>query len=95
MARKTKEVLIEEIVHKLHSLPEVKVLEFLEFVESPTWNKENISLPQLENDLLQEDKNFEVIADHLADKFQIYVGAIVPSISDYAVSRSGIYEEHL
>jgi hypothetical protein len=32
------EALIEEIVRKLHHLPEVKILEVLDFVEFLTWN---------------------------------------------------------
>lgn len=42
---------------------------------------------------LQED-DFEAIADQLADEFQQYVGSDVPTLSDEAVSRAGIYEEH-
>jgi ApbE superfamily uncharacterized protein (UPF0280 family) len=41
-----------------------------------------------------EDDEFEAIADQLADEFQKYVGSTVPNVSDEAVSRSGIYEEH-
>lgn len=48
----------------------------------------------LSNDLLQQDEEFEVIADRLADEFQIYVGDTIPFLSDYSVSRAGIYEEH-
>lgn len=88
------EILIEEIVRKLHSLPEVKILEVLDFVELLTWNKKQINLQQLENDPLQEDRKFNEIADLLADKFQVCIGANVTVLSDYAVSRSGIYEEH-
>jgi uncharacterized membrane protein YgcG len=42
---------------------------------------------------LQED-DFESIADQLADEFQQYVGLGRPTLSDEAVSRAGIYEEH-
>ncbi|MGG6266526.1 hypothetical protein ACQ4M3_17205 [Leptolyngbya sp. AN03gr2] len=42
---------------------------------------------------LQED-DFEAIADQLADEFQQYVGSGVSPLSNDAVSRSGIYEEH-
>jgi hypothetical protein len=48
----------------------------------------------LSNDLLQQDEEFEAIADRLADEFQIYVGDTIPFLSDYSVSRAGIYEEH-
>ncbi|NER48793.1 MAG: hypothetical protein F6J92_19275 [Symploca sp. SIO1A3] len=46
------------------------------------------------NELSQDNEEFEAIADRLADEFQIYTGATVPLLSDYAVSRAGIYEEH-
>ncbi len=88
------ETLIAKIVQKLHSLPEVKVLEVLDFVEFLAWNKEHLSSPPLDNDLVQENEKFEAISDRLADQFQIYVGATTPTLSDYAVSRAGIYEEH-
>ena len=88
------EILIKEIVQMLHSLPESKILEVLDFVEFLTWNKERLILQQSENDLLREDEEFEAIADHLADEFKTYVGATATVLSDYAVSRAGIYEEH-
>ncbi|MBE9008692.1 hypothetical protein IQ250_00490 [Pseudanabaenaceae cyanobacterium LEGE 13415] len=43
---------------------------------------------------LQEEDDFEAIADQLADEFQQYIGSSVPTLSDEAVSRAGIYEEH-
>lgn len=85
---------IEEIVRKLHSLPEAKILEVLDFVEFLAWNKRSFSSQQLENDPIEEDDKFEAIADHLADIFQTQVGTTVPLLSDYAVSRAGIYEEY-
>ncbi len=80
------EVLIREIVSKLHSLPEAKVLEVLHFVDVLAENKENPAV--------QQEEEFEAIAERLADEFQTYVGNNVPRLSDDAVSRAGIYEEH-
>jgi len=88
------ETLIAEILRKLHSLSEVKVLEVLDFVDFLSWNKERLASLPLGNDLLRENEEFEAIADCLADEFQMYVGATIPALSDYAVSRAGIYEEH-
>lgn len=88
------ETLIAEIVRKLHSLPEVKVLEVLDFVDFLAWDKEHLASRPLSNDPLQEDEEFEAIADRLADEFQKYAGATIPFLSDYSVSRAGIYEEH-
>ena len=81
------EVLIREIVSKLHSLPEAKVLEVLHFVDVLAENKEH---PPVQ----QEIEEFEAIAERLADEFQTFVGNNVPRLSDDAVSRAGIYEEH-
>ncbi|MCY4352912.1 MAG: hypothetical protein OXC45_07390 [Gemmatimonadetes bacterium] len=43
---------------------------------------------------LSDDK-FEALADALADKFMEYVGPDCPPLSGYAVSREGLYEDHL
>jgi AraC family transcriptional regulator len=62
------EALIEEIVRKLHHLPEVKILEVLDFVDFLTWNKERSSSQQVESDVTsQEDQEFEAITRHVAD----------------------------
>lgn len=43
---------------------------------------------QLDND------EFEKVADQLADEFAACVGSNAPMLSDYAVSRASIYEDH-
>ncbi len=43
---------------------------------------------------LSDDK-FEALADQLADDFMDYVGPDYRPLSDYAVSREGLYEDHL
>jgi antitoxin ParD1/3/4 len=40
------------------------------------------------------NEEFEVLADQLADEFMEYVGPDCPPLSDYAVSREGLYEGH-
>lgn len=40
------------------------------------------------------EDEFESVADQLADDFVACVGANPPTLSDYAVSRAGIYEDH-
>jgi antitoxin ParD1/3/4 len=40
------------------------------------------------------DAGFESLADQLADQLAAFQGADAPPLSDYAVSREGIYEEH-
>jgi antitoxin ParD1/3/4 len=50
--------------------------------------------------LLQEvpagltEVEFEAVADQLADELAADCGPNAPSLSDYAVSRKGIYEDH-
>jgi hypothetical protein len=75
----TMEALIEEIVRKLHHLPEVKILEVLDFVEFLSWNKERSISQQVESDVtFQENKQFEAIADQVADEFEIFIGSSIP-----------------
>jgi len=38
---------------------------------------------------------FEVIDEQLANEFMAYVGPNCPPLSDYAVRREGLYEDHL
>lgn len=92
------EILLEEIVHKLHSLPEAKLQSVLDFVDFLTWHREHSTPKKIESKkeiFGQEDEEFEAIADNLADEFEACVRGNVPILSDYAVSRAGIYEEHL
>lgn len=39
-------------------------------------------------------EEFEILADELAEKFMEFVGPDFESLSDYAMSREGIYEDH-
>lgn len=39
-------------------------------------------------------EEFEALADELGKKFMKYVGPDFPPLSDYAMSREGIYEDH-
>lgn len=82
-------LLIDEIVQKLQALPEGKIFEVLDFIESLT--------PQQPpaNALRPGEDEFEILADRLADAFQTCIGSSDrPVLSDYAVSRAGIYQEH-
>ncbi len=47
-----------------------------------------------ENTPLSVDE-FEAKLDQLTEKFMKYVGPDFPPLSDYALSREGIYEDHL
>jgi antitoxin ParD1/3/4 len=41
-----------------------------------------------------DENEFETLADQLAEEMANRVGSPAPALSDYAVSREGIYEEH-
>ena len=41
-----------------------------------------------------DDASFEAMADQLADQLAVMQGPDAPPLSDYAVSREGIYGEH-
>ena len=83
------ETLIAEIVQKLYTLPELKVLEVANFVDFLTGSDDTRG-----SDRPNYHESFETIADQLAEAFETIVGSAVPALSDYAVSRAGIYEEH-
>ncbi len=81
---------IERQIRKSVSLGEIDavrhlLLEVLE-VEVETLMSNN---PQLSDD------EFEALADQLADEFMVSVGPNCLPLSDYAVSREGLYEGHL
>ena len=88
------EAVIVEIVQKLRSLSETKVLEVLDFVDFLAQSKKHLISQPSDRDLTGDHEEFEAIADRIADEFQTYLGGIKLSVSDYAVSRAGIYEEH-
>ncbi|WP_139276574.1 hypothetical protein [Spirulina major] len=85
---------IEKIMQTLHDLPEARVLEVLDFVERLSWDHAYLNSSKSGTHLLRDPEEFEAIADRIANEFQTHVGATQPALSDYAVSRAGIYEEH-
>ena len=66
------------------TVPAQKVAERLGLLQSSMNNSTQLS-----------DDKFEALADALADKFMEYVGPDCPPLSSYAVSREGLYEDHL
>ncbi len=51
-------------------------------------------MAKLQTQAQLNDEEFEVIADKLADEFAAYFGSNIPVLSDYAVTRESIYEDH-
>ncbi len=60
-----------------------------------------LEIPEDTRETLADDNSqlsleeFRVLLDELAGKFMEFAGPDVQPLSDYAVSREGIYEDHL
>lgn len=48
---------------------------------------------QFHHEKLATEDEFEASIDKLLDEFESYIGTKLPTLSDYAVSREGIYED--
>lgn len=81
---------IERQIRKSVSLGETDAVRrlLLEILEDAVGTLMNNN-PQL------SDGEFEALADQLANEFMVSVGPDCPPLSDYAVSREGLYEGHL
>lgn len=89
------EAVIESIVGKLRYLakPQLEfVLNFVDFLtlQSAPGLRSTVS----DSDVEIGDREFEILLDELADDFIKTVGGTIPMLSDFAISRAGIYEEH-
>ncbi|MDZ8035320.1 MAG: hypothetical protein RMY64_09410 [Nostoc sp. DedQUE08] len=51
-------------------------------------------MAKLQTQAQLNDEKFEVVADKLADEFTLCVGSNLAMLSDYAVTRESIYEDH-
>ncbi|BAU07164.1 hypothetical protein NIES592_14635 [Fischerella major NIES-592] len=51
-------------------------------------------IPTQFNDEELGDDELEASIDNLLEEFELYTGSNLPTLSDYAVSREGIYEDH-
>jgi len=89
------EFFLDSIVNKLQHLPQSRWQEVLNFVEFLTWQEvHSHQLDSPESISGISNQEFEYLADQLTDEFNQSFGADIPTVSDYAVSRAGIYEEH-
>ncbi len=55
---------------------------------------EDIDDSSVDNNQQLSLEEFDALADELADLFLEFVGTDVKPLSDYAISREGIYEDH-
>jgi hypothetical protein len=102
------EALIEKIMNILHHLSEDELQGVLDFAEvlarhqdfEATRVEEQLNIKEMEIEqpstysTYLEDAVFEATADQLADELVRSAGSNLPKLSDYAVSRASIYEDH-
>ncbi len=87
--------LIQNIIDRLNHLPQSKLYEVLDFVEFLDWQKEHQrQLNVLSDESEIDDPEFEVLVEDLLSEITNSMGGRIPLLSDQAVSRAGIYEDH-
>ena len=86
--------LMQKAIERLTALPEKDQDAVATFILNnvPT-EKAQVNLFQENQDNTSEEK-FEALTDQLANVFAASLPSNVPPLSDYAVSRAGIYEDH-
>jgi hypothetical protein len=89
------EAVIESIVYKLRYLAKAQLEVVLNFVDFLNWQSGAGLLSRVsDSDAEISDREFEILLDELADESIKSMGVNVPTLSDFAVSRAGIYEDH-
>lgn len=89
------EAVIESIVGKLRYLAKPQLEIVLTFVDFLNWQSAPGLLSTVSDSEAEiSDREFEILLDELADEFIKNMGVNVPMLSDLAVSRAGIYEDH-
>jgi len=80
----------QQIVEVINTLPDDLILEIAKFVEylQYKWSQEK------REKTTEDMQTFEQLADQLADEYEKIAENKIPQLSEYAVSRAGIYEEH-
>ncbi|WP_339384723.1 hypothetical protein [Tychonema sp. LEGE 06208] len=91
---KCMEAVIESIVSKLRYLAKPQLEVVLNFVDFLNWQSgSGLSSKASDSDAEMGDREFEILLDEFADVFIKNKGVNVPRLSDFAVSRAGIYED--
>lgn len=89
------EAVIESIVSKLRYLGKPQLEVVLNFVDFLTGKSAPSLLSTIsDSDAEISDRELEILLDELADEFIQNMGVNVPTLSDFAVTRAGIYEDH-
>lgn len=79
----------QQIFEVINTLPDDLIIELAEFIDYLQYKSAKESRDE-KNDSIEE---FDRLADQLVDEYEKIAGDI-PPLSDYAVSRAGIYEDH-
>lgn len=79
----------QQIFEVINTLPDDLIIELAEFIDYLQYKSAKESKNE-KNDSIEE---FDRLADQLVDEYEKIAGDI-PPLSDYAVSRAGIYEDH-
>jgi hypothetical protein len=88
----------EEILLSIQKLPQdslgelVNFIEYLQFKNSSKPNQDNQNYQEAEVNLTTKITSEE--SEQIIEEILTEVGEEIPSLSDYAVSRAGIYEDH-
>ena len=86
-----------EILSSIQKLPEeslgelVNFIEYLQFKNSPKQNSDNQNIPAEEENSITKITPEE--SEQIIEEILTKVGDSIPSLSDYAVSRAGIYSK--
>lgn len=75
-------------------IPESIYKPLAEEAEAKGRKVEEIALEKLAKDVPADDEEFEKLAEELADYFEKNLPSDAKPLSDYAMSREGIYEDH-
>lgn len=84
----------EEIFSSIQKLPEESLGELVNFIEYLQFKNNRDSEPIQEQEIEAKTKITAEESKELIEEILIEVGDSIPSLSDYAVSRAGIYEDH-
>lgn len=89
------EAVIQSIVSKLRYLAKPQLEIVLSFVDFLNWQSAPSLLSTVsDSDAEISDREFEILLDELADEFIKNMEVNLPLLSDFAISRAGIYEDH-
>ncbi|MFN8493330.1 MAG: hypothetical protein U0350_37375 [Caldilineaceae bacterium] len=93
---------IKELEHQIQELTFVEKAQILQFLlhdftaflnESSRTSIETTKTIE-QNELTMPTAHFDGLAEQLMNAFSKMIGRPAPILSDYAISRAGIYEEH-